>query len=228
MIVKLDDQAATASYMGTATDGSDITKVGSNDNNLNGTRGGFDAGLEFGTSGLGKDDIGTVTFTINYLTLSEIDGQSFGIRATSVGENRTDSVKLISEFDVTGTNDAPTVSATAASGVHRGCGCERAGPERQRHGQLRRHRRQRRGGHQRELEQRHRLERRARIDAGAGGGAGGGLQRRARPMRRRRAARRGATRSTTPPWTSSTRVKRITFSYTVTATDNAARPPPTR
>jgi hypothetical protein len=115
VILKLDDKAVTASYMGTADDGYDITKVGSSDNNLNGTGEVFDAGLEFGTSGIGKDDIGTVTFTINGLTLSEIDGQSFGIRATSVGTSRTDSVKLIGEFDVTGTNDAPDITGTQIS-----------------------------------------------------------------------------------------------------------------
>src|SRR5688572_301038 len=36
VIAKLDDKAVTASYLGTAADGNDITKVGSNDNNLNG------------------------------------------------------------------------------------------------------------------------------------------------------------------------------------------------
>ena len=72
------------------------------------------------------------------------------------GATATDTVS----FTITGTNDAPTVSATAASGVHRGAGCERAGPERQRHGQLRRHRRHRRGGHQLCVERRHRVERR--------------------------------------------------------------------
>ena len=46
---------------------------------------------------------------------------------------------------------------------------------------------------------------------------------------RARAARRGATRSTTPTWTSSTAGETITFTYTVTATDSEpARPPPTR
>ena len=102
--------AVTASYMGTSADGNDITKVGSNDNNLNGTGEVSDAGLEFGSSGIGKNDIGSVTFTINNLTLSEIDGLSFGIRATSVGTtltNRDDSVKLIGEFDVTPSDTTP-------------------------------------------------------------------------------------------------------------------------
>jgi hypothetical protein len=82
-------RAITASFMGTSGDGNDITKVGHADNNMNGTGEKFDAGLEFGTAGIVKDAISTVTFTINGLTLSEIDGLSFGIRATSVGADRS-------------------------------------------------------------------------------------------------------------------------------------------
>ncbi len=106
----MSGSAVTASYVGTSADGNDITKVGSNDNNLNGTGEVFDAGLEFGSSGIGKNDIGSVTFTINNLTLSEIDGLSFGIRATSVGTtltDRDDSVKLIGEFEVTPSDTTP-------------------------------------------------------------------------------------------------------------------------
>lgn len=99
----------TASYLGTAADGDDITKVGSNDNNMNGTGDTFDAGLMFGLSGGMSasgvnDDVQTITFTIAGLALNEIDGQSFGIRALSVGDTeayRTDSVKLLGTFDVT-------------------------------------------------------------------------------------------------------------------------------
>jgi hypothetical protein len=89
--------------------GEDITKVGSNDNNMNGTGETFDAGLLFGGSGGmtaqgTNDDVQLIEFTISGLTLDEIDGQCFGIRALSVGETeeyRTDSVKLLGTFDVT-------------------------------------------------------------------------------------------------------------------------------
>ena len=127
-VLIMDGTAVTASYMGTSADGNDITKVGSSDNNLNGTGEVFDAGVEIGTSGIGKNDIGSVTFTINGLTLTEIDGLSFGIRATSVGDtlaDRSDSVKLIGEFDVPEANTPPvavadTDDATEAGGVDNG------------------------------------------------------------------------------------------------------------
>ena len=115
----MDGTAITASYMGTSADGNDITKVGSSDNNLNGTGEVFDAGVEIGTSGIGKNDIGSVIFTINGLTLTEIDGLSFGIRATSVGDtltDRSDSVKLIGEFDVPAQDTTPpTVTNVSVS-----------------------------------------------------------------------------------------------------------------
>jgi hypothetical protein len=100
----------TAQYMGTALDGNnDITKVGQSDNNMNGSGETFDAGLQFGTSGIGKDDIQSTTFTINGLTLAEIDGATFGIRATSVLDPetglRTDSCKLVGTFDTTPPED---------------------------------------------------------------------------------------------------------------------------
>src|SRR5262249_53967264 len=98
----------TASYMGSSADGDDITKVGSPDNNMSGTGKVFDAGLQFRTAGVGKDDISTVTFKIDGLTLNEIDGLSFGIRADGVGAHRTGDVKLIGEFDVP--NRAPVAN----------------------------------------------------------------------------------------------------------------------
>lgn len=68
----------------------------------------FDAGIAFGTPGIGKDDIQTTTFTLSSdgedLTLSDIEGARFGVRYTSVGEEdgpREDSLKIV---DV---NDAP-------------------------------------------------------------------------------------------------------------------------
>jgi hypothetical protein len=76
---------------------------------MNGTGETFDAGLLFGGSGGmtaqgTNDDVQLIEFTISGLTLDEIDGQCFGIRALSVGETeeyRTDSVKLLGTFDVT-------------------------------------------------------------------------------------------------------------------------------
>jgi Cadherin domain len=109
-------RAVTASNLGTSADGDDITKVGGADNNMNGRGETFDAGLQFGTAGIGKDDISTVTFTINDLTLSEIDGLSFGIRATSVGADRSDDVKLIGAFDVP-ENAAPVFTSGETASI---------------------------------------------------------------------------------------------------------------
>ena len=105
--------AVTASYLGTSADGDDITKIGSNDNNMNGTGETFDAGLLFGGSGGmtvqgTNDDIQLIEFTVQGLTLDEIEGLSFGISALSVGETeeyRTDSVKLLGVFDVADDGD---------------------------------------------------------------------------------------------------------------------------
>lgn len=61
----------------------------------------FDAGVEIGTQGIGKDDIQTTSFVIQSpgedLTLDDIGGQRFGVRLTSVGETdgpREGSLKL--------------------------------------------------------------------------------------------------------------------------------------
>jgi hypothetical protein len=107
--------AVTASSL----NGDDITKVGSNDNNMNGTGETFDAGLMFGASGgmTAKgvnDDVQMIEFTISGLTfddlgtIGEADGLWFGIRALSVGsteESREDSVKLLGTFDLTNIED---------------------------------------------------------------------------------------------------------------------------
>jgi hypothetical protein len=112
-------KAVTADSLGTSADGDDITKIGSNDNNMNGTGETFDAGLMFGASGGMSakgvnDDVQMTEFTINGLTfddlgtIGEADGLSFGIRALSVGAteaDRVDSVKLLGTFDLTDVED---------------------------------------------------------------------------------------------------------------------------
>ena len=55
---------------------------------MNGTGGSFDAGVEIGTSGIGKDDIGSIKFDVvgtSNLTFADFLNASFGIRVTSVG-----------------------------------------------------------------------------------------------------------------------------------------------
>ncbi|MGA0606168.1 VCBS domain-containing protein [Phenylobacterium sp. VNQ135] len=90
-------------------DGDDsVTGVGGGDNTMNGALAfngvaqeakGYDVGLEFGTSGIGKDDVGAVAFTLKLsgMTLADVAGQDFGVRMTSVGllgGDRGASVKL--------------------------------------------------------------------------------------------------------------------------------------
>jgi hypothetical protein len=103
------EHAVTDWWLGSSGNGDDITVFGSNENNVKGTGEAFDAGLLFGSSGgmsdAGvNDDVQSITFTVDGLTLAEIDGMSFGIRALSVGgaeDSRDGSVKLLGTFDVT-------------------------------------------------------------------------------------------------------------------------------
>jgi hypothetical protein len=77
-----------------------VTTVGTRDNNMSGTGETFDVGVEIGTSGYGHDDVSQARFTLEGVTLEQLDGLTFGVRATSVGEDRDDAVKLLGEFDI--------------------------------------------------------------------------------------------------------------------------------
>lgn len=88
----------------TAFNANKITKVDGY-NNVNGEVAGdygkFDGGVQFGTQGIGTDDIRSTSFTLSHadqgLTLDDILSQDFAIRLTSVGEEggtRDDSLKL--------------------------------------------------------------------------------------------------------------------------------------
>jgi hypothetical protein len=71
----------------------DVTKVGGGVS-MEGTGASFDVGIELGSQGIGKDDIRSTAFTVyndSDLTL----GDFFGVRLTSVGENRQESRKLL-------------------------------------------------------------------------------------------------------------------------------------
>ena len=80
--------------------------------NINGTHTDFDGGVEIGTSGIGKDDIQSTTFTLSHnsvdLTLDLFENQDFGVRLTSVGvgDNRNGSSKLVG--NVGDINDLPS------------------------------------------------------------------------------------------------------------------------
>jgi hypothetical protein len=77
-----------------------VTSVGSRDNNMAGTGEKFDVGVEIGTAGTGRDDVSQAHFTLEGVTLEQLDGLTFGVRATSVGDDRSDAVKLLGEFDI--------------------------------------------------------------------------------------------------------------------------------
>ena len=66
-------------------DENNVTKTGGG-NTIN-PLGPFDVGLEIGSSGMGKDDIQSVTFYVSDLgeTLTAADFQNFAVRMTSVG-----------------------------------------------------------------------------------------------------------------------------------------------
>lgn len=77
-----------------------VTAVGTRDNNMNGTGEKFDLGMQIGTAGMGRDDISQASFSLQGVSLQDLDGLTFGVRATSVGEDRADAVKLVGEFDI--------------------------------------------------------------------------------------------------------------------------------
>ncbi len=58
----------------------------------------YDGGVEIGTAGIGTDDIQSTTFILSNaagdLTIDQFLGQDFGLRLTSVGEDRSASSKL--------------------------------------------------------------------------------------------------------------------------------------
>lgn len=79
-----------------------VLDLGNGANMKGATKDGFDVGLEWGTEGIGKDDIQSVDFTLSNaagdLTLDDIAHQRFGARLTSVGPDggtRPDSLKLM-------------------------------------------------------------------------------------------------------------------------------------
>jgi hypothetical protein len=65
--------------------------------NMQGAASPFDVGLEFGTQGIGKDDIQSTSFTLsntdNNLTLDDIAHVQFGARLASIGDPSTHGVQ---------------------------------------------------------------------------------------------------------------------------------------
>ncbi|WP_338548103.1 VCBS domain-containing protein [Roseovarius phycicola] len=89
---------------GSVFEADSVSKV-DNFTNINGEvikdAGKFDAGIQFGTAGIGEDDIRDTSFTLSHadmpLTIDMLLSQDFGVRLTSVGEEggeRDGSLKL--------------------------------------------------------------------------------------------------------------------------------------
>lgn len=90
---------------------------GANMNGLLGSDKGYDVGIEIGTSGIGKDDVRSYSFTLDStlrdLTLQDFTNVDFGARLTSVGVingSRTDSSKIMET-----TSEAINLSNATAS-----------------------------------------------------------------------------------------------------------------
>lgn len=95
-----------ADVTGTAFKINGVTKV-DNYTNMNGSElksldDKFDVGVQFGTQGIGTDDIRETSFTLSAegtaLSLANFSLQDFGVRLTSVGEeggSRDDSLKIV-------------------------------------------------------------------------------------------------------------------------------------
>lgn len=76
-------------------------------------QGKFDVGIEFGTTGIGKDDISSASFILSAdngspLSLDSLDLADFGLRYTSVGDSRAreDSAKIAGDASGVARNDA--------------------------------------------------------------------------------------------------------------------------
>jgi len=102
----------------TAIGDDDVTSVGNANVNGGGTPGPFDVGIEFGSSGIGANDIQAADFFLDHdttdLSLSMFDLSRWAVRMTSVGlpgGSREGSSKLgVVEFHLTGLtppNDPP-------------------------------------------------------------------------------------------------------------------------
>ena len=85
-----------------------------NNVNLNGTGATFDFGVEFGSSGIGNDDINQTTFFITNAT-ELILGNLAGMRLMSVGTNRNGSLKLLGTY--VSTNPVPEPATMLLLGI---------------------------------------------------------------------------------------------------------------
>jgi len=110
--------------------------------NMNGAASPFDVGFEFGSAGIAKDDIKSVSFTLTNaaqnLSLDDIAHTDFGVRLTSIGHpgdkkrSEKDGAKLVvtSPAAPHAFDDALQIFEDGASGLDDGR-CTQHGPGRQ-------------------------------------------------------------------------------------------------
>jgi VCBS repeat-containing protein len=106
------DVGAPNKLAGMSIEGDDVTNHLAEDNqvhtlgkdaNVNGevasASENFDVGIEFGTSGMGTDDIQSTSFVVSGLTIDDLSGQDFALRYTSVGVEgaRSDGAKIFGQ-----------------------------------------------------------------------------------------------------------------------------------
>lgn len=82
-------------------------------------QGSFDVGIEFGTAGIGKDDISSTSFILSAdspLSLDNLDLSDFGLHYTSVGDtyDREDSAKIAGDASGVARNDSWEVDENAS------------------------------------------------------------------------------------------------------------------
>lgn len=132
-----DLDASSAGLMVTGIDGSEMLIGGTvfnevgvdrvfGDVNVKGEviheQGKFDAGIEFGTQGIGKDDIQSASFILSGdmpLSLDSLDLADMGLRYTSVGKGnkRPDSAKIAGDASGVARNDAWEVDENSAATI---------------------------------------------------------------------------------------------------------------
>jgi len=98
----LDDITVSgADVTGSEFDANSVIDLGNGTNMNGGQSDGYDGGVEIGTQGAADDDIQSTSFILSHpdgLSLDDFEGQEFGLRLTSVGEegdeDREGSLKL--------------------------------------------------------------------------------------------------------------------------------------
>jgi large repetitive protein len=94
-------------YLDIGGDGGPVTAIGPG-NTMSGTGHSFDYAVSLGEAGGGDGTVTNITFTMDSVDISDLDGAIIGIRATSTGPTMQGSVKLIGDVDTTTVHEDTT------------------------------------------------------------------------------------------------------------------------